>query len=155
MKTILFIGRFQPFHIGHLSVLKKIDKRNDVKKIIIGIGSAQYSNTQKNPYSFEQRKKMIVNVCKSKIKKSITVIPLDDFNNNAKWVKNVEKMAKIFNEAYSGNDLVTKLLSERGYLINKIDKSIDISATKIREMIKKGDIQWKKYIPYSDAEIYN
>jgi len=51
----LFIGRFQPFHSGHLDAIKQISE----EEIIIGIGSSQYSKTEENPYSFEERKKMI------------------------------------------------------------------------------------------------
>ena len=58
-KRILFIGRFQPFHLGHLSVVKDIVARNDVGEIIIGVGSSQYDNTEENPYSYEIREEMI------------------------------------------------------------------------------------------------
>ena len=55
MKKALFIGRFQPFHQGHLDAIKQISE----DEIIIGIGSSQYSKTDDNPYSFEERQKMI------------------------------------------------------------------------------------------------
>ena len=53
----LFIGRFQPFHIGHLKVILEASKK--YKKIIIGIGSSQYCNTIDNPFTYEERKLMI------------------------------------------------------------------------------------------------
>jgi nicotinamide-nucleotide adenylyltransferase len=53
MLKALFIGRFQPLHLGHLDALKQISK----EEIIIGIGSSQYSGTKENPYNFEQEKK--------------------------------------------------------------------------------------------------
>jgi nicotinamide-nucleotide adenylyltransferase len=37
----LLIGRFQPFHIGHLKAIEQATSEND--EVIIGIGSAQYS----------------------------------------------------------------------------------------------------------------
>jgi nicotinamide-nucleotide adenylyltransferase len=55
MKKALFIGRFQPFHPGHLDAIKQISE----PEIIIGIGSSQYSKTTDNPYSFAERKTMI------------------------------------------------------------------------------------------------
>jgi nicotinamide-nucleotide adenylyltransferase len=42
-RDCLLIGRFQPFHKGHLQVVKTIAR--DCDDIIIGIGSAQYSHT--------------------------------------------------------------------------------------------------------------
>ena len=53
----LYIGRFQPFHNVHLKILQKFTKKYD--EIIIGIGSAQYSNTLDNPFTLEERKLMI------------------------------------------------------------------------------------------------
>ena len=49
----LYIGRFQPFHKGHLKILQKLAKKYD--EIIIGIGSSQYSNTLENPFTSEER----------------------------------------------------------------------------------------------------
>ena len=51
----LFIGRFQPFHNGHLKVVQEILKEFD--EVIIGIGSSKYSGTLDNPFSGEERKK--------------------------------------------------------------------------------------------------
>ena len=53
----LFIGRFQPFHKGHLKVIKDIIKKD--YRVIIGIGSSQYSHTVDNPFTSDERKKMI------------------------------------------------------------------------------------------------
>ncbi|MGA3854978.1 adenylyltransferase/cytidyltransferase family protein, partial [Bacillus pumilus] len=51
------IGRFQPFHKGHLEVIKKIAE--EVDEIIIGIGSAQKSHTLENPFTAGERILMI------------------------------------------------------------------------------------------------
>ena len=34
MNKAIFIGRFQPFHTGHLSAIKQIDEDADIKEII-------------------------------------------------------------------------------------------------------------------------
>ena len=56
-KTGLFIGRFQPFHNGHLKAIENI--LEVCEKVIIVIGSAQEKNTPKNPFSSTQRVEMI------------------------------------------------------------------------------------------------
>ena len=53
----LFIGRFQPFHNGHLKVIKHLS--TTYEEIIIGIGSSQYHNESENPFTADERKKMI------------------------------------------------------------------------------------------------
>ncbi|MBP7820288.1 MAG: adenylyltransferase/cytidyltransferase family protein, partial [Candidatus Methanofastidiosum sp.] len=49
----LYIGRFQPFHLGHLHVVKLI--LNSSKEIIIAIGSSQVSHTIQNPFTAGER----------------------------------------------------------------------------------------------------
>jgi len=44
MTTALIIGRFQPFHLGHLLLIKEAAKEADI--IVIGIGSSQESRTR-------------------------------------------------------------------------------------------------------------
>ena len=50
----VFIGRFQPFHLGHLQNVKKA--LDNSLKIIINVGSSFNAANMKNPFSFEQRK---------------------------------------------------------------------------------------------------
>ena len=79
----LVIGRFQPFHKGHLELLLHISK--DFEKIIIGIGSSQYSNTKQNPFSGEERKKMIELALKEWISNYETIY-IPDIHDSEKWV---------------------------------------------------------------------
>lgn len=55
----VFIGRFQPFHNGHLAVVN--DALSQVDKLIIVIGSANTAKNVKNPWSAKQRQDMIFN----------------------------------------------------------------------------------------------
>ena len=53
-KVGLFIGRFQPFHKGHESIVRKM--LEECEKVIIAIGSAQESGTVANPFRYEYQK---------------------------------------------------------------------------------------------------
>lgn len=53
----VFIGRFQPFHVGHLHNIRKALTVSD--RLILLIGSSSRAPSIKNPFSFEQRKAMI------------------------------------------------------------------------------------------------
>ena len=55
-KIALIVGRFQPFHKGHLFLIKKALTLAD--KVVIGIGSANIIDVN-NPIDFETRKKII------------------------------------------------------------------------------------------------
>ena len=51
----LFIGRWQPFHEGHKTLIEEV--LNEGKRVVIAIRDTVVSET--DPYTCEQRKKMI------------------------------------------------------------------------------------------------
>ena len=55
-KIALLVGRFQPFHKGHLYLIKKALEVAD--QLIIGIGSANITDVN-NPLDYEIRRKII------------------------------------------------------------------------------------------------
>ncbi|HOA47314.1 MAG TPA: NAD(+) synthase [Candidatus Pacearchaeota archaeon] len=93
MKKKIFIGRFQPFHKGHLEAVKWIAKNNG--EIVIVIGSAQEFATKENPFSFNERKTMVQNaLLKARIKKfSIFGVP-DFIEDDTLWVKKILEITK-------------------------------------------------------------
>lgn len=54
---LVFIGRFQPFHVGHLEVIQTALDQAD--KVIVLVGSSNQPRTEKNPFNFEERRTMI------------------------------------------------------------------------------------------------
>ena len=54
----LLIGRFQPFHLGHLEALQFALSKVD--KLWVGLGSSNKPPQKSNPFSAEERKKMIL-----------------------------------------------------------------------------------------------
>ncbi|MEK7065274.1 MAG: nicotinamide-nucleotide adenylyltransferase [Patescibacteria group bacterium] len=130
--TALFIGRFQPFHSGHLDAIKQISE----KEIIIGIGSSQYSGTDDNPYSFEERKKMIEQALTG-LDINYKIVAVPDIHDAKNWVAHVEKIVGRFNIVYTGNDLVRRLFEEKKYKVKSIKININISGTELRKKMKK------------------
>ena len=52
-KSGLMVGRFQPFHNGHLNLAYQI--LDDCEEMIIAIGSAQFNYTFTNPFTAGER----------------------------------------------------------------------------------------------------
>lgn len=146
MTTGLFIGRFQPFHNGHMKDIHDILK--ECEKIIICIGSAEESRTAINPFTYNQRKDMIkLTLNTANIpEKRYEIIAITDINNNDLWVGHVEKYCHTFDIVYTGNSLVKKLFKNSGYTVKDISISNNLSSSMIRERMTLG-IEWKKYVP--------
>lgn len=137
MKRGLFIGRFQPFHLGHLSVLKEMEQNPDIEEIIIGIGSSQYHNTLVNPFTAEERKLMIQ--ASLKLSKPVRIIFIPDIHNDPMWVSHVKSLVPPFNVVYTGNKWVKDLFELQGYPVITPQMEGYISGTVIREKIIKGE----------------
>lgn len=144
MTRALFIGRFQPFHNAHLLDVKKILK--EVDEIIIAVGSSHAKNTLENPFSYNERKKMVELVLrKNKIKK-YEIYPVPDLYDDVKWVNYVQKNLPKYDFVYSGNLWTLKCFKRHGLSAKKIKLIKGISSTIIRNMMVKGK-NWKKLVP--------
>ena len=145
MTAGLFIGRFQPFHNGHLSAVKQILEQND--KIIIGIGSSQYKHTKDNPFTAEERKEMIQKTLDDEGIKDYEIIFTPDIHNDEKWAAHVESLCPNFNIVYTNSEHTRKCFEILNkYPIKGIEKEFDISSTEIRKRIKEGE-DWDELVP--------
>lgn len=142
MNEAIFIGRFQPFHKGHLDAIKQILKKH--KSILIIIGSAQIKRTEKNPFSYIERKKILQKILNFE-KINYKIISLNDYKKDITWINKLMIYKK--NQFYSSNEYVVNLLNKYNFKVKKVNFNIKISAMKIRSYIKNNDETWKKYIP--------
>jgi nicotinamide-nucleotide adenylyltransferase len=149
----LLIGRFQPFHLGHIYVINEI--LNDVDEIIIGIGSAQRSHSLENPFTAGERLSMIAkSLFEEGTGKPSYIIPINDVNNNSLWTSHVRSLTPPFHRVYSGNPLVKRLFKEKGFdvVTPPLYNREEYSGTEIRHRILH-DGDWKSLVPGSVAEI--
>ena len=145
MKKGLVLGRFQPFHLGHLELIKAIV--NEQIEPLICIGSAQHSHSEENPFTVDERKKMIEEVMKDlNCKYSIFGIP--DINNYDLYVSHLETFVPSFDMVYSGNPIVQRLFAEAGYTVVKVNmfNREAWEGSSIR-LAMKEDGDWESVIP--------
>jgi bifunctional NMN adenylyltransferase/nudix hydrolase len=103
MKYGVFIGRFQPFHNGHLSVVN--DALSKVDKLIIVIGSANAARNIKNPWTALDRQVMICKALDHKQVQKIDFIHVNDYSyNDNMWVSQVQNSV---DDLTDGSDDVT------------------------------------------------
>jgi len=111
----LFIGRFQPFHLGHLLLLQRL--ATQYEEMIIGIGSSQYHDTPDNPFSEAERYQMISRALDAVGIDNYHIVSIPDIHNPPKWVDHVCSIIPDFDLIIANNPLTRKLFSEKGYVV--------------------------------------
>ncbi len=146
----LLIGRFQPFHKGHLGAINQIMK--ECNSLIIGVGSAQEERTSVNPLSGGERITIIKKVLEKRGLESIEIYPVPDLNCHPAWPYYVETILPKFDKVYGNSQVVLDLFDSVGYQTGKIEKieRKKYSGTVIRKNIREGR-EWKDHVP---KEVY-
>ena len=142
----LLIGRFQPFHLGHLEALRFALSKVD--NLWVGLGSSNVPSEKNNPFSAEQRKEMILSSIDDSMKKKITIYFIPDLDNHIKWIEKIDTIVPKFEIIFSNDELTKHLYSKRSIKVKSIpflnrDK---LSGTKIRELII-SDQKWDDLVP--------
>jgi nicotinamide-nucleotide adenylyltransferase len=148
----LLIGRFQPFHNGHLEVVRKIARECD--ELIIGIGSAQISHTRDNPFTAGERHLMISRALREEGIRDYFLVPIVDINQYGVWVSHVRSMVPPFERVYTNNSLTKRLFSEAGYEVaaSPMFNREHYSGTEIRKRMVSDD-DWRQFVPAAVAEV--
>ncbi|MBI2485257.1 nicotinamide-nucleotide adenylyltransferase [Candidatus Uhrbacteria bacterium] len=152
-KICLFIGRFQPFHTGHLMVVQGMAK--SCAGVVIAVGSSQESDTKENPFSFEERREMIQRALQGKDlipQFDITIVPVSDIPEDERWLDHVREKAGAFDVVWSGNAGVLALCRAKGVEVKEIKEVPGIDATDIRRMMMEDQAAWAEKVPREVAE---
>ena len=150
-KLGILVGRFQTIHLGHEKMVNTA--LHLCRQVGVFIGSSQESLTSKNPFSYELREEMLHAVFGD----AIRVYPLPDIGvgNNPRWgdyvLQNVEARFSCLPDLLVSGKEARRLDwfdSVAGLAISElyIPKSIDISATEMRQFFLADDFEsWKKH----------
>ena len=144
----LFVGRFQPFHRGHLSGIRFALRR--VSILYVGIGSAEKSHEANNPFTAGERIGMIM-ACLNQANvdcRRWLIIPIPDSHSHGAWVANVQMLVPSFKLVFSNDPLTARLFSEKDIRVVPVPliKRPQYSATEIRRRIREG-LVWENLLP--------
>ena len=155
-KRGLMLGRFQPFHNGHMSLTKQILSECD--ELVIIIGSAQFNFIEKDPFSAGERVLMIHEALKEAgIDLSrCYIIPVANDENNARWLAYLRSMVPPFDVLYSGNDFVKYLARSQDSRIAieepMFEEINQYNGTNIRRLMQ-DDKPWEHLVPPAVAKV--
>jgi len=142
----LLIGRFQPFHLGHLDAVLFGLSRTDY--LSIGIGSSNKSNERRNPFSAEERTEMIISSIESSMIDRIKIFDIPDVDNHEKWTFEIDQIVPKYDVVFT-NDEFTKTLFEKRKIdvIPVVLKDREkFSGTNVRQLIA-DDKNWQDLVP--------
>lgn len=159
---LIYIGRFQPFHLAHLKTIEIALQQSN--RLIIALGSAQTERNLKNPFFADERARMILSNFNPSIQARIQFVEIPDLNNDEKWVKCVkEKVTEKITQSETKIGLIGHFKDDSSYYLNLFSEwelvqldSLEnsISATPLREAYYQGKIE-TQYFPSGTIHFLN
>jgi len=85
----VYIGRFQPFHLGHLALLQRALAL--APRCVVVLGSAHQARTPKNPWTWQERAEMIRLALPAADRDRVQFLPVRDHYDQGRWVQAVRQ----------------------------------------------------------------
>jgi nicotinamide-nucleotide adenylyltransferase len=151
-KVGLYIGKFQPFHNGHVFAIKQI--LAEVDKLTVVIGSSQYHGLKNQPFSATQRRQMIERTLLAEGIKNYSIIEVPDIHDSEHWVDHVKRHVRHFDFVFTNNDVVQNLFTEQAINVRSFKMLSGVSGTLIRQKLTlRHNDDWQSLVPVAAAEI--
>ena len=142
----LLIGRFQPFHLGHLDAINFALTKVDI--LYLGLGSSNVPIHKNNPFSADERKEMILSSLDNITKEKIKIYYIPDFNDHQKWIEFISSNIPKFDIIFTNDPLTEQMYDKKGIDSMQIpftERDV-LSGTNIREKIVT-DQNWTNLVP--------
>jgi bifunctional NMN adenylyltransferase/nudix hydrolase len=167
MRLAVIIGRWQPFHNGHLHTIMQSAKNTD--HLLILIGSAHQARTFKNPFSAAERQHMIATALREAgVTIPVSFRPIRDHRyDDTAWFTEVSGAVESFVKNANANvevtlhgvqkDESTWYLESFPQWKNGVTNDLVnvINATDLRAFIYQGTDYWKEFVPRSVLKYVN
>jgi nicotinamide-nucleotide adenylyltransferase len=147
--TGLFVGRFQPFHLGHLATVRFALKSID--DLVIVFGSAQKSHEQRNPFTAGERIAMARAALRAEKDidlSRIMTIPVQDVDVHSLWTREVDMLVPSYDVVFANDPFTLFLFRERKIRTVEppLQKRSKWMATEVRRRMAK-DEKWQELVP--------
>lgn len=150
-KVALFIGRFQPFHNGHLYSLNKCLELAD--RVIVGIGSSQESGTENNPWDYEARKEMVDSL--PGVARKVQIVAIPDVHDDIKWGNLIREIIEQAGYKFSdvvgvgNNEWTNRIFRNIGIVVYETGLYMrdELEGIKIRALMRDQNNSWKLRVP--------
>ena len=146
----LLVGRFQPFHLGHLEAIRFA--LGMVDRLWVGIGSSNRSSEATNPFTADERRVMILSSMDQDMTDRISTYEIPDVDNHSRWLDLIDSIVPPFGAVFTNDPLTAHLYSRKRQDIRIIKipfhRRHELSGTNIRSLIRANkEDEWQLLVP--------
>lgn len=144
--TLVLIGRFQPLHNAHLEIIKRCTALTN--QLVVIAGSAKQPRTYKNPWTFDERARMI-KAATSGLSMQVYVEPnIDTIYNDQAWAVRVQGIVSKYRVLGGGGvGIIGHKKDESSFYLDmfpqwafeNVEQIEPLGATDIRDLYFKWD----------------
>ena len=151
------VGRFQPFHLGHMSALRFALGTAD--RLWIGIGSSNRPPEAANPFTAAERREMILSSVDAGTAARIAIYDIPDVENHVRWLDLIDEIVPPFGVVFTNDRLTERLYSERKSAVRAVRIPFlnrdELSGTRIRNMLGGGapPSDWQRLVPSGTRDV--
>jgi nicotinamide-nucleotide adenylyltransferase len=150
LATGVYWGRFNPPHKGHLRVIRRLNREWD---LIVAIGSSEYRDEKKNPFSGAERKRMLEAYLKESKIRGVRVVTLNDGRSVSWAIDNLIRKCRPDALFLSTERSELARRARRKVAVLLFPRTGGVSSTKIRDSIASTTGTWRKLTGKSVAKI--
>jgi len=155
---VIFIGRFQPVHIGHVAVIESARKVAD--NVVVLVGSAGQPRTSKNPWTYDDRAGMIAEVFPQPSSRVYTYPLSDAPYSDQQWAigvqeaveKAVNVLVPVYQQKKAKIALIGHTKDESSFYL-KMFPQWDLIEHELNEVVNATDIRKLMFEEVSDKFI--
>ncbi len=123
-----------------------------VNSLIVAVGSAEKMNMKRNPFSGDERVRMLKSYLKERDVKVKDVVAVDDGKSWSSAIDNLFERCGRFDILFTDKKRITKLVGNRVKVVG-FRRTGMVSSTMIRDSIAAGDDRWKSLTGKSVASL--
>lgn len=145
----LLVGRFQPFHLGHLEAVRFALGRID--NLWVGIGSSNRAQEAANPFTAHERREMILASVSGNMADRMATYEIPDIDDHVRWLDLIDSIVPPFGAVFTNDPLTAHLYSRRQEIRTisiPFHRRRELSGTNIRSLIREGrEDEWESLVP--------
>lgn len=134
----LLVGRFQPFHLGHIEAVRYALTR--CESLWLCIGSSNLNADAKNPFSVIERQEMIESSLSENTLARIRIFHIPDFDDHKKWMTAIDSTVPDYGIVFTNDNPTAEMFAAHGRQISGIEflNRDSLEGLRIRAVIASG-----------------